>query len=119
MAATANKPSAEDTDNNSNTSSGGLVTMTQSSKSQLFSAFANLDLTDQYDAVLTGLAAKILDAKSMSPEQTMVELQSCDELLQEMNQKRITPSPRSTMAMIDVRVPGTSRPPPFVETNGV
>jgi hypothetical protein len=83
---------------------GGLVAQS-AIKSQLFSAFTNLAVTDQYDAVLTGLAAKILDAENdvMTPERTVSELASCYELLTEMNQKRIAPSPRSTMAMIDVR----------------
>jgi hypothetical protein len=89
---------------NEETGGGGLVAQS-ALKSQLFSAFTNLAVTDQYDAVLTGLAAKILDAEGnvMTAERTVTELTSCYELLTEMNQKRIAPSPRSTMAMIDVR----------------
>jgi hypothetical protein len=96
----------KDQEGNEETGGGGLVAQSSALKSQLISAFTNLDVTDQYDAVLTGLAAKILDAdgNTMTPERTVTELASCYELLTEMNQKRIAPSPRSTMAMIDVRI---------------
>jgi hypothetical protein len=97
----------QDTTNESSSSSTASSLVQQSAvKSQLFSAFTNLALTDQYDAVLTGLAAKILDAANdkMTPERTVAELSNCYDLLTEMNQKQIAPSPRSTMAMIDVRL---------------
>lgn len=68
------------------------------SKSQLFSAFSALTAADQYDAVLTGLCAKILDTN----EEEQVSLEDPLQLLQEMNGKRIQASPRSTMALIDV-----------------
>jgi hypothetical protein len=95
---------------------GGLVTASDA-KSRLFSAFTALELPDQYDAVLTGLCAKILDneiavpvssgvvgvgdAKSTSTAKALLDPM---QLLQEMNQKRIVASPRSIMALIDVRV---------------
>jgi hypothetical protein len=91
---------------------GGLVTASDA-KSQLFSAFTALDLPDQYDAVLTGLCAKILDnesatsspsASGTASSNTAKALQDPMQLLQEMNQKRIVASPRSIMALIDVRV---------------
>jgi hypothetical protein len=83
-------------------SSGGLITAADS-KSQLFNAFAALDLNDQYDAVLTGLCAnKILDDASVSPAGAREALEDPLQLLREMNQKRIQASPRSLMALIDV-----------------
>jgi hypothetical protein len=88
---------------------GGLVTASDA-KSQLFSAFAALDLSDQYDAVLTGLCAKILDNDDQSTSSSSTGSQISKilqdgpmQLLQEMNQKRIVASPRSIMALIDVR----------------
>lgn len=96
----------------SSTTTGGLVTASDA-KSQLFSAFTALDLPDQYDAVLTGLCAKILDNEQRTtssasstdpvPTGTAKALQDPMQLLQEMNQKRIVASPRSIMALIDVR----------------
>src|SRR5210317_2531988 len=47
-----------------NGSSGGLMSMGDSIKSQLASAFSALDESDQYDAVLTEVCAKILDKPS-------------------------------------------------------
>jgi hypothetical protein len=98
-----------DTDNNSADSvnangASGLVAASDA-KSQLFSAFTALDLPDQYDAVLTGLCAKILDNDQTSTntaQDPREALQDPLQLLQEMNQKRIVASPRSTMALIDV-----------------
>ena len=78
--------------------SEGIVTQ-DAAKNQLFSAFNNLDLSDQYDAVLTGLCAKILDTEDTEQE---VSLQDCSQLLAEMNQKTIDASPRSLMALVDV-----------------
>jgi hypothetical protein len=89
--------------NGSSSGSGGLVTASDA-KTQLFSAFTALQLPDQYDAVLTGLCAKILDSKNAraSTEETVAALQDPLQLLQEMNDKRIMASPRSLMALIDV-----------------
>jgi hypothetical protein len=80
---------------------GGLVSASDA-KSQLFSAFAALEVTDQYDAVLTGLCAKILDTQLQDAE-AAVALQDPTQLLTEMNQRKIAASPRSLMALIDVR----------------
>jgi hypothetical protein len=105
LGAAANNQETTSSESSSSSSSTSSSLVPQSAvKSQLFSAFTNLALTDQYDAVLTGLAAKILDSSDSTPERTITELSNCYELLTEMNQKRIAPSPRSTMAMIDVRI---------------
>lgn len=81
---------------------GGLVSVTDS-KTQLFSAFAALDLNDQYDAVLTGLCAnKILDDSNVRASDARTSLQDPLQLLDEMNKKGIRASPRSLMAIIDV-----------------
>ena len=82
-------------------SSAGLI-LSDDAKSQLFSSFAALDLSDQYDAVLTGLCAKILDNNALTESDTQITLQDPIQLVQEMNQKRIPASPRSLMALIDV-----------------
>jgi hypothetical protein len=103
-------------DNNpTNAFVGGLVREMDIMKSQLFAAFTNLDLTDQYDAVLTGMCAKLLDnvdeENKATEEEKMEEnyyqnrLQDCRALLQEMTKSRIVASPRSIMALIDVSVP--------------
>lgn len=84
---------------NPSSSSGGLISMNDA-KSQLFSSFAALDLPDQYDAVLTGLCAKILD-NDIRDNQCIAALQDPVQLLQEMNQKRIQASPRSLSALVD------------------
>jgi hypothetical protein len=68
-------------------------------KSRLASAFAALDETDQYDAVLTGLCAKILDSKDLEAK---AELDGPIQLLQEMNARRVKASGRGLMALIDV-----------------
>lgn len=83
-------------------SSEGLVTQ-ENAKNQLFSAFNNLELSDQYDAVLTGLCAKILDS---DVDDQQVSVQDCEQLLTEMNQKNIDASPRSLMALVDVSFRG-------------
>jgi hypothetical protein len=80
---------------------GDLVTA-ESTQSQLFSAFAALELPDQYDAVLTGLCANIIDSNEIKSEQAMSYMRDPLQLLDEMNRKRIKASPRSLMAMIDV-----------------
>ena len=83
-------------------SSSSLIAASDS-KSQLFSAFAALDLNDQYDAVLMGLCAnKILDNASVTPDEARQAIGDPLQLLREMNLKRIQASPRSLMALIDV-----------------
>jgi hypothetical protein len=82
---------------------GGLLSM-KSLQSQLASAFTALDERDQYDAVLTGLCAKILDTPKGTPEDpTAQTLRDPMQLVEEMNTRRIKASPRSLMAFIDVR----------------
>lgn len=87
--------SAEDTTTDSSVNGGGGLVLNSDVKSQLFNAFTALDIGDQYDAVLTGLCAKILDDNTGSVEDPL-------QLLEEMNQKRIRASPRSIMALMDV-----------------
>jgi hypothetical protein len=104
-------------------STSGYLVAAQSDlvKTQLLSAFTNLGVSDQYDAVLTGLCAKILDAPkgtttttaaivveeanedTTTATTTSVSLSDCTDLLQEMNSQSIPASPRSLMALIDVR----------------
>ena len=72
-------------------------------KSQLFASFAALSLSDQYDAVLTGLCAKILDSAELTDEQAATALEDPLQLMEEMNAKRIPASARSLMALVDVR----------------
>lgn len=81
---------------------GGLI-LQADAKSQLFASFSALSLSDQYDAVLTGLCAKILDSTDAKPEAAIVALEDPLSLLQEMNTKRIPASARSLMALVDVR----------------
>jgi len=88
--------------NKNNEADGGSGLVPASSgnnKSRLSSAFAALDETDQYDAVLTGLCAKILD--DTSDKEAMAALQDPIKLIQEMNARRVTASGRSLMAIID------------------
>jgi hypothetical protein len=94
-------------------SSSGLVAQSDLVKTQLLSAFTNLGVSDQYDAVLTGLCAKILDAPkgsttgadaNLEDASTPVSLSDCTDLLQEMNSQSIPASPRSLMALVDVRL---------------
>ena len=76
----------------------------KSLQSQLASAFTALDERDQYDAVLTGLCAKILDQPAAGPVDPDTDLlRDPMQLVEEMNQRRISASPRSLMAYIDVR----------------
>ena len=75
-----------------------IIPMAQSGKSQLAAAFTALDESDQYDAVLTGLCAKILDGQQEGP----VNLDDPASLLREMNERSIQASPRSLMALVDV-----------------
>mmetsp|Transcript_12166 Transcript_12166/g.17539 ORF Transcript_12166/g.17539 Transcript_12166/m.17539 type:complete len:528 (+) Transcript_12166:3-1586(+) len=87
----------------------------------LSSAFAALDETDKYDAVLTGLCAKVLDKggttiKDSSETETINTavdsyvqsavsplgvMEQPLNLLQEMNARRVKASPRSVSALID------------------
>jgi hypothetical protein len=107
---------SQDSDSEINGSS--YLVSSATAKAQLFDAFAALSDVDQYDAVLTGLCAKILDndaAANKSAGETVngastdgamdprvARLQDPIRLLQEMNQKRLVASPRSLMALIDV-----------------
>jgi hypothetical protein len=81
--------------------SEGLVASGSSLQSQLASAFSNLDESDQYDAVLTGLCAKILDQPSLSGDGVIVALQDPISLLEEMNARRVSAGSRSLMALVD------------------
>jgi hypothetical protein len=86
---------------------GGLTLQSTDTKSQLFASFAALSLADQYDAVLTGLCAKILDTNDSSSGDgggTILQaLEDPIQLLEEMNTKQIPASARSLMALVDVR----------------
>lgn len=79
-----------------------LATTSSQDKTQLFSAFAALSLPDQYDAVLTGLCAKLLDDTNNKSNLDTQALQDPMQLVQEMNEKNIPASPRSLMALVDV-----------------
>lgn len=82
----------------------GLVSAGSSLQSQLASAFSNLDESDQYDAVLTGLCAKILDQPSLSGDDVIVALEDPISLLEEMNARRVSAGSRSLMALVDVSI---------------
>jgi hypothetical protein len=92
--------SREDMVNGDASSGSRIIPAAMSGKSQLAAAFTALDESDQYDAVLTGLCAKILDSKEDAPQTATLEDTAA--LLTEMNQRRIPASPRSLMALIDV-----------------
>merc|ERR1719162_1427064 len=79
----------------------GLVAIGSSLQSQLASAFSALDENDQYDAVLTGLCAKILDQPSLSGDEVIVALQDSISLLEEMNSRKVSAGSRSLMALVD------------------
>jgi hypothetical protein len=89
-------------DDNGNGNGKGLVAMGNSLQSQLASAFSALDESDQYDAVLTGLCAKILDQPSLSGDEVIVALQDSISLLEEMNLRKVSAGSRSLMALVDV-----------------
>jgi hypothetical protein len=92
----------EQVDNKVNGSaSASLVLSNESNASRLASAFSNLAENDQYDAVLSGLCAKILD--DTHQEKAISALQDPISLLQEMNDRKVQASGRSLMALIDVR----------------
>jgi hypothetical protein len=89
-------------DASSSSSGSSMVPFLTSGKSQLAAAFVALDESDQYDAVLTGLCAKILDTTSSVPlADVTASLTDSAALLTEMNQRQIPASPRSLMALID------------------
>jgi len=79
----------------------GLVAVGSSLQSQLASAFSALDENDQYDAVLTGLCAKILDQSSLSGDEVIVALQDSISLLEQMNSRKVPAGSRSLMALVD------------------
>ena len=91
----------EATEEDPTSPSGGLLSR-KSLQSQLASAFTALDESDQYDAVLTGLCAKILDQSGASDGSAAKTLDDPIQLVEEMNTRRIRASPRSLMALIDV-----------------
>ena len=78
--------------------------MGSSLQSQLASAFSQLDESDQYDAILTGLCAKILDDSSLKGQEVVVALEDSIQLLEEMNSQRVVAGSRSIMALVDVSV---------------
>jgi len=82
--------------------SSRIIPAAMTGKSQLAAAFTALDESDQYDAVLTGLCAKILDDNSATTAERGTTLDDPIALLTEMNQRKISVSPRSLMALIDV-----------------
>ena len=104
-------------------SSGGSssVILQGDNMSLLQSAFSALSDDDKYDAVMTGLCAKILDGEIAAPdEETVVEEASYQspgyavladpiKLLQEMNNRRLKASERTMMALIDVSLITTLR----------
>ncbi|CAB9524547.1 expressed unknown protein [Seminavis robusta] len=82
-------------------SSSRIIPAAMTGRSQLAAAFTALDESDQYDAVLTGLCAKILDNDQAA---TAASLEDSAALLTEMNQRNIPASPRSLMSLIDATV---------------
>ncbi|CAB9530529.1 expressed unknown protein [Seminavis robusta] len=81
--------------------SSRIIPAAMTGRSQLAAAFTALDESDQYDAVLTGLCAKILDNDQAA---TAASLEDSAALLTEMNQRNIPASPRSLMSLIDATV---------------
>ena len=109
--------------------SGSSISVGSAGASLLNDAFANLSQGDQYDAVLTGLCAKILDGgpkaanaaaaetgevdevetpartAAMSPtERAFATLSDPLSLLHEMNGRRVKAGPRSLSSLIDATV---------------
>eukprot|EP00543_Licmophora_paradoxa_P014953 CAMPEP_0202468256 /NCGR_PEP_ID=MMETSP1360-20130828/74710_1 /ASSEMBLY_ACC=CAM_ASM_000848 /TAXON_ID=515479 /ORGANISM="Licmophora paradoxa, Strain CCMP2313" /LENGTH=457 /DNA_ID=CAMNT_0049093121 /DNA_START=26 /DNA_END=1399 /DNA_ORIENTATION=- len=82
--------------------SSGLVFQNEDDRSKLASAFGALSKADQYDAVLTGLCAKILD--ETPDDQALESLDNPIQLIQEMNKGRVKASGRSLMALIDATI---------------
>jgi len=87
--------------NNNNNNNEGLVAMGSDLQSQLASAFSALDEGDQYDAVLTGLCAKILDQPTLAGDLVVDALKDPISLLEEMNSRRVSAGSRSLMALVD------------------
>jgi len=103
--------------NNENEELAGMILAGSLDRASLLeSAFQSLDESDQYDAVLTGLCAKILDAPSSSSKTTSEGEGESDvveksdafkkmadpiQLLGEMNGRKVKASGRSIMALID------------------
>ena len=97
-----------------NQSSAGSVILQGDNMSLLQSAFSALSDDDKYDAVMTGLCAKILDGEISAPDEDAVVKEASYQspgyailadpikLLQEMNNRRLKASERSMMALIDV-----------------
>jgi len=79
---------------------GASLVFQSDGRSTLASAFSNLAESDQYDAVLTGLCAKILD--DTTEEKVLSSLQDPVSLVQEMNGRNVQASGRSLMAFVDV-----------------
>lgn len=92
----------ESSNNNNNNNNEGLVAMGSDLQSQLASAFSALDEGDQYDAVLTGLCAKILDQPTLAGDLVIDALKDPISLLEEMNSRRVSAGSRSLMALVDV-----------------
>lgn len=104
LATSTSKTSVSSSSNNNNNNQIILQSDTTVAK-QLLNAFTSLDAKDQYDAVLTGICAKILDRTSSNSDSSSsdsVSIQDAISLLKEMNTRKIIASPRSTMALIDV-----------------
>eukprot|EP00549_Striatella_unipunctata_P008448 CAMPEP_0118714294 /NCGR_PEP_ID=MMETSP0800-20121206/26103_1 /TAXON_ID=210618 ORGANISM="Striatella unipunctata, Strain CCMP2910" /NCGR_SAMPLE_ID=MMETSP0800 /ASSEMBLY_ACC=CAM_ASM_000638 /LENGTH=462 /DNA_ID=CAMNT_0006620063 /DNA_START=445 /DNA_END=1833 /DNA_ORIENTATION=- len=74
-------------------SSGGKIS------SSLAEVFEGLSEEDRYDAVLTGLCARILDNEN---EVNTTSIEDPIQLLDEMNGRNVMASPRGIMALIDV-----------------
>jgi hypothetical protein len=83
---------------------GGLLSMGSELQSRLVDAFTALDESDKYDAVLTGLCAKVLDDSSKTASEVVQALEDPIQLLQEMNQRRVRAGARSLMSLIDAAV---------------
>ena len=81
-------------------SSTSLVRTIPGGSNALSDAFDALSETDKYDAVLTGLCAKILDSKDKTNEENNVE--GPLNLMQEMISRKVQASTRSVSALIDV-----------------
>lgn len=79
---------------------GASLVVQNDQRTTLASAFSALAENDQYDAVLTGLCAKILD--DTEEEKVISSLQDPVSLMREMNDRRVEASGRSLMALIDV-----------------
>lgn len=109
----------ESEESSSSSSSSVTDMIFSNSKSILSSAFSALKEEDQYDAVLTGLCAKILDDKmdedpnEDGEDKTTATVDKIEDkstnllngpisLLKEMNNRQVRASPRSLAALVDV-----------------